>query len=181
LNDGGDFDANYVLRDQPVRLNDVPGAIAIQNYLDLLEWLHMPGDPIGFAPHLSLTPLPQVPAKRVLFQVARGDRTVPNPASSNLIRHAGGEQSTVLYRHDIARSIWGGLPENPHAFLVDIRGFIPGLAIAGGAQQQMAGYLFADGQAIPDANTGSVLALFGGRRIFEQPPAALPEDPGFVP
>jgi uncharacterized protein (TIGR03437 family) len=174
-----DFDAAQVFRNQPVGLNTVPGAIEIQNYLDLLEWLQMPGDPVACAPHLKLSPLPNVPVKRTLFQIAKGDRTVPNPASSNLIRGAGALDSTVLYRHDTARSLFGSLPQNPHAFLVDIRS-LPGLAIAAAAQQQIAGYLNADGNAIPDANSTSIEVLFLGRRIFERP-TALPEDPGFVP
>jgi hypothetical protein len=71
------------------------------------------------------------------------------------------------------------LPENPHAFLVDIRS-VPGLTIAGAVQQQIAGFLNADGTAIPEANTTAVEVVFLGRRIFERP-AALPEDLGFTP
>ncbi|MEJ7608583.1 MAG: hypothetical protein WKF37_20510 [Bryobacteraceae bacterium] len=103
LNAGNDFNANTVLRNQPIRINSVPGAIEVQNYLELIEWLQATGDPISFAPHLKLSPLMGVPEKRSLFQIARGDKTVPNPTNSNLIRKAGG-QGAVLYRHDIARA-----------------------------------------------------------------------------
>ncbi|HET8547980.1 MAG TPA: hypothetical protein VFL57_08250 [Bryobacteraceae bacterium] len=127
------------------------------------------GDPVAFARALA--------GRKLLFQIARGDQTVPNPASSNLIRAAGAIGSAVLYRHDIARSVSTGLAENPHAFLVDIRS-IPAIAVALAAQGQIAGFFAADGSAIPDANSTTLELLFLGRRIFERP-ATLPEDPGF--
>lgn len=179
LNAGNDFNANVVLRGQPARVNTVPGAIPVQNYLALVEWLQAVGDPIPFAPHLKLSPLAGVPAKRLLFQIARGDRTVPNPTNANLIRQAGGQDSTVLYRHDVARANSIGLPDNPHAFLVDFRS-VPGLAIAQAAQNQIAGFATADGSSIPDANSTAIQVLFFGNRIFERP-AAPPEDLGYVP
>jgi hypothetical protein len=177
LNAGSDFNANIVLRDQPVKVNTVPGAMVIQDYLERLEWLHAVGDPIPFAPHLKQSPLPSVPSKRVLFQIAHGDHTVPNPTNSNLIRAAGGQDSTVMYRHDVAKSVSIGLADNPHAFLVDFRS-PAGLAIALAAQGQMAGYLNTDGNQFPDANSTALEVLFLGRKVFERP-TALPEDFGY--
>jgi uncharacterized protein (TIGR03437 family) len=177
LNAGNDFNANPVLRNQPVRVNDVPGAIEVQNYLELLEWLQATGDPISYAPHLRLSPLLGVPEKRSLFQIARGDRTIPNPANANLIRKAGGEGMTVMYRHDVARANSAGLSENPHAFLVDFRS-IHGTAVARAAQDQIVGFFAADGNTIPDANSTALSLLFLGNNVFERP-AAPPEDLGF--
>jgi hypothetical protein len=177
LNAGSDFNANIVLRDQPVKVNTVPGAIDIQDYLERLEWLQAIGDPIPYAPHLKQSPLPSVPSKRVLFQIARGDHTVPNPTNSNLIRAAGGQDSTVMYRHDMAKSVSVGLADNPHAFLVDIRS-PAGLAVALAAQGQMAGYLNTDGNQIPDANSTALEVLFLGKKVFERP-TTLPEDFGY--
>jgi len=48
--------------------------------------------------------LPGVPIKRVLFQFARGDQTVPNPANSAWIRAAYMREWVLLYRHDLARA-----------------------------------------------------------------------------
>ncbi len=177
LNAGSDFNADIVFRDQPVKVNNVPGAIAIETYFEQLEWLQAVGGPIPYAPHLKLSPLPAVPPKRTLFQIARGDRTVPNPASSNLIRQAGGQDATVLYRHDIAKSVSVGLADNPHTFLVNISS-PAGLAVALATQGQMAGYLNTDGNEIPDANGTALKILFLGKDVFERP-AALPEDPGY--
>jgi hypothetical protein len=64
---------NYVLRNQPVKVNDVPGAIDVQNVIEMMEWIQMPGDPIGYAPHLRASTLRGVPMRRVLFQ--RNGRT----------------------------------------------------------------------------------------------------------
>jgi uncharacterized protein (TIGR03437 family) len=175
LNANGDFDENYVLRNQPVKINAVAGAIEIQNVFDLAEWLQMRGDPLAYAPHLRLSPLPGVPEKRVLWQFARGDRTVPNPQNSGLIRAAGMRESSQLYRHDLARAIISQLPENPHSFLAEIESTL-GFAVAVATQQQMAGFFATDGAEIPDTN--SLVRVIFGRKIFETP-TVLPEDLGF--
>jgi uncharacterized protein (TIGR03437 family) len=175
LNAGGDFNENYVLRGEPARTNDVAGAIDIQNLFETSEWLQMSGDPIAYAAHLKLAPLAGAGLKRVLWQFARGDRTVPNPQNSALIRAAGMREDSRLYRHDLARAVAPELSENPHAFLVDIQS-APGFAIAAAAQQQMAGFFAADGLQIPDVN--KLVPLLFGRNVFETP-TSLPEDFGF--
>lgn len=186
LNMGGDFNENYVLRDQPARINDVAGAIDIQNVLELYDWLGMPGDPVAYAPHLNASPLPGLPAKRVLWQIARGDRTVPNPSSTILIRAANMRDSTWLYRHDVARAALPELPVNPHPYLVlfvELDGNtiqLPsraGLLLSDLAQQQIARFLALDGGQIPDPNGILLRALFG-QNLFEVP-AVLPVDLGF--
>ena len=82
LNAGSDFNDNYVFPFQPVKVNDVPGAIEIQNAFELYEWLESPGDPVYYAPHLVASSLPGVPAKHILFQFARADTTMPNVATT---------------------------------------------------------------------------------------------------
>ena len=109
---------NYVLRFKPVKVNDVPGAIDLQNLLELYDWGGMSGDPLAYAPHLRASTLPGVPIKPALFQIAWGDRTIPNPTSGRLIRAANMREFTWVYRHDLARAVLPSLPVNPHAFLV---------------------------------------------------------------
>ncbi len=145
LNNGNDFNDNYVLRDQPPLVNNVAGAIDIQNLFGNLEWLQSAGDPLSFATHLKLSPLPNVPAKQALFFIPRGDKTVPNPQESNLIRAAGMLNSSLLYRSWIRRlrrrSSWARtLSDDPHAFLVDITS-LGGILIGNAAQQVVVGYL----------------------------------------
>jgi hypothetical protein len=169
LNNGGDYIDDYVLRDQPAKVVTTPGAIAIQNYFEFGEWLQTSGDPLAYAPHLRPKP--------VLWQFARGDESVPNPTNSHLIREAGMQATSVLYRADLARQTAPDLPENPHSFLADLTSPTT-LAIAGAAQGQIAGFLKSDGATIPDANTTAIQALFPGLMIFEKAPP-LPEDLGF--
>src|SRR5574340_478007 len=184
---GAPLDDAYVLRYQPAKVVNVPGAIALQNLLELFEWMIIPGDPTAYAPHLRSSTLPSVPIKPVLWQIAKGDRTVPNPASSNLIRAANMRETTWLYRHDVGRAIAPSLPENPHTFLVLFAnldeggvsvGSLQGLAISLSAQQQMAGFFRSGGAAIPNPNSAALRLLFLGRELFEVPDF-LPEDLNF--
>ncbi len=186
LNQGKSYDEDYVLPDQPVKVSTVPGALDIQNVFETLEWLGMQGDPIAFAPHLKISPLPGAPGARpVLMQFARGDETVPNPANTALVRAAGLEASTWEYRHDLARAKAPDLPLNPHPYLVlfvSLSGDtvrlpgLAGLAISLDAQQQIAGFLASGGASIPDPNLLSRLLL--GIPVFEVP-ATLPVDLGY--
>ncbi len=185
LNQGAVYDEDYVLPGQPVKVTTVPGAIDIQNFFETIEWLGIAGDPIAFAPHLKISPLAGLSARPVLIQFARGDETVPNPANSALVTAAGLESSTWLYRHDLARALVPDLPANPHPYLVlfiSLNGStialpgLSGLAVSLDAQQQIAGFLAADGAAIPDPN--GLSAILFGTRVFEIP-AALPLDLGF--
>jgi uncharacterized protein (TIGR03437 family) len=155
LNAGSDYNENYVLRDQPAKVNNVAGAIDIQNLFGELAWLQASGDPLSYAPHLSLTPLPNVPAKSALFTYDLGDQSVPNPQESALIRAAGMFSNSTLYRPDLAAPVAGliccQLPADSHGFLVDLTNPAT-IAIADAAQQEMVGFLASDGTMIPDAN-----------------------------
>jgi hypothetical protein len=155
LNAGSDFNDNFVLRDQPAKVNSVDGALQVQDFFNTLDWLSAPGDPLSYTPHLNTTPLPNVPAKKVLFQFPFGDKTVPNPQESEFIRGAGLLSSTTEFRNDtatsLARTLGQTLPSDPHAFLVNLTTPVTG-AIAFAAQQQFAQFLASDGKTIPDAN-----------------------------
>lgn len=140
---------------------------------------------MSYAPHLKSSTLPNVPIKPVLWQVAQGDRTLPNPASTNLIRAANMRESTSFYRHDLARLAAPLLPQNPHTYLLYFAGTELGLgglasppimAIARAAQAQMAGFFASDGDTIPDPNE-PLRPLFG-RNLFEMP-LFLTEDLNF--
>ncbi|MDQ6663636.1 MAG: hypothetical protein M3Z23_04525, partial [Acidobacteriota bacterium] len=172
---GKDFNDNSPFRYRAALVNAVPGAIDVQNFFDFAEWYAQPGDPIAFAPHLRSSTLPGVPIKSVLWQEAKGDKTVPNPASSNLIRSANMQDSSVYFLNDVARMAAPDLSTNPHTFLTNL-GSIPGGAIALAAQAQIAGFLKSDGAAIPDVND-RVRPVFG-QNLFVTP-TFLPEDLNF--
>lgn len=85
---GDQFEEDYVLRDQPVKVTRVAGALELQNLYEAVGWIYAPGDQLSYASHLRASTLPGVPIKRVLFQMAKGDQTVPNPTASALVRAA---------------------------------------------------------------------------------------------
>ena len=93
--------------------NPTPSAIAIQRVGASDNWIERSGSPEAFAPML----LPG--GKRVLYQFAFGDQTVPNPTSATVMRAGGLQEVTTLYRHDLDA---GAPPDcNPHGFLLDPR------------------------------------------------------------
>lgn len=164
-------------RYEPVRVIDNPLLAAWQDFLAAMEWAESPGAPASFGPHLKSATLPGVPIKRTLFQIARGDRTVPNPSNSLLIRSANMLESTSIYRHDLAAAQVRGLPANPHAFLAAVEP-LAFSAVGFAAQQQAVTYMEGTGETIPNVN-GSLARYFPGP-VFEVP-AAYYEDLGYRP
>jgi hypothetical protein len=169
LNFGRDFFDNWPLRHRPVVVNEVPGAIAIQNFQDTAQWIEAPGMPGNYATHLTSATLPGVPLKRVLFQYAIGDATVPNPANVALVWHANARGMTSVYRHDVARRAAPTLGANPHAYMAGIDPANPaGTAVALAAQRQAVEFFRSGAFAVPDVNN-AVAQFFGNRPIFETP------------
>ena len=116
--------------DPPV-LEPADGAMAIQDYLARVTWLTRSGNPETYAPLLRATPPAGAAAKEVLFQVAFGDQTVPNPTSSTLLAAGGLFDRASLYRNDKTPQPQPQPPPNPHGFLLNpffAAGFLPGQA-----------------------------------------------------
>lgn len=182
------FNDNYVLRDQPVVVNTVPGAMPIQDAFEVAEWLGMLGDPLAFAPHLKTSPLSGMPAKDTLFQFGFGDLEMPNPTESAVVRAANGQDRTWFFRFDRAVATHPELlgvtfPDNPlpvlpHRFLSNPTIFsVPAeQSVALAAQMQIA--KFFQGEANPDPNP-FLTGPYAGVTLFEIP-AALPETLNFL-
>lgn len=135
------------------------GAVPIQDVGATSNWVNRPGSPEAFAPLLRLRPAPGVPAKRVAYQIAFGDQTVPNPTSATLLRAGGLFDVTTFYRND--RTPTAG--SNPHGFLLD-----PSITGRNLGQRQLVEFLASEGTSIIDPD--------GGGNVFETPvadPAAL--------
>lgn len=139
------FNENLPLRNEAPRINDVAGAMAIQAAFENIEWAAMPGDAMAYAPHLRKAPLAGVPVRPILLQFAKGDRNVPNPVTSMLLRASGLADVTTHYRHDCARGLNGALPVNGHGFMPSVTAFGE---IALGAQRQIATFFASDGTTI---------------------------------
>ena len=142
------FNENQPLRDQPPVVNTVPGAIAIQQFLERSAWLGRIADPAAFAPLLQRSPPRGTAARPVLIQLARGDQNTQNPGTSAIIRAGALESSTALYRHDLFYPTVAptGTQKNPHGFPIVLRASLaPWLPIVAGAQEQIARFLASDG------------------------------------
>ena len=191
---GPRFDENMPLRDgvplvvrladgterviQSPVINTVPGAMPIQEVIEHTEWVSQSGDPVAYAPHIRKAPLAGVPAKSVIYQFAKGDQIVPNPAATALLRAGDLADRATFYRHDLAFAENPQLPTNPHGFLatLDIPGF---RAITRGAQEQIATFFATDGAGGHPPRAGALLrdadqpAAAGGPQLHPAPwPAA---------
>jgi hypothetical protein len=167
------FNENIPLRDQPAVINNVPGAMALQQFIDRSSWATRTGDPTSYAMHLRKDPLPGVRAKSILFQFARGDQTVPNPTSSAIIRAGELTDRSTMFRNDLAFALDPATARNPHTFLTNIAGGGLGPTAALLAQTQIATFFASDGRTIIDPD--------GAGALFETPITAPPEDLGFLP
>jgi hypothetical protein len=165
-----DFTPTTRVIQSPV-VNTVAGAMEIQAWFDTLEWVSQAGSPAAYAPHLRKAPLSGLLAKSVLFFVAKGDQTSPNPTTTAILRAGDLADRTVYYLHDVARVERPGLPANPHGFAVAVANvtFQP---IALGAQDMMGRFFSSDGGPVTGPEPG---------RFFEFPIVLpLPEDLNFI-
>ena len=168
------FNDNSPLRNLPPVINNVPGAIAIQTVEDTSRWVNQQGDPVAWAPFIRKAPLPGDLAKPVIVQFARGDKTVPNPTATALIRSGDLQDRTSFFRNDLAFALGVGFGKNPHTFLTNIGGTVPVATVAVGGQTQIAVFFVTGGALTIDPD--------GPGPLFEVPIAgALPEDLGFIP
>jgi hypothetical protein len=138
LNAGSSFDAGRALRDQPPVIVNSPGALAIQDWAERVEWMSVPGDPLPFTRRLTW--------KNLLFHIEFADRTVANPSASNLVRTAGAQASTWLYRHDLALAVAPNLPKDPHMIYYTPPATPEGRLIWEAGQKQIAEFLASDGK-----------------------------------
>jgi hypothetical protein len=155
------FNENMPLRNQPLVVDTVPGALAIQDYIDNSEWAQQAGNPEGWAPLISAP---------VILQFARGDQTVPNPTSTRIIRAGNLASRTTLFRNDLAHATFG-TSKNPHTFLTNVSG--AGALFAIQAQAQIATFFASDGSVTIDPD--------GAAPYFETPTSTLPEDLAYIP
>src|SRR5262249_13120506 len=132
------------------------------------------GDPLAYAPHLSKSPLPGVPAKSVIYQFGKGDRNVVNPSTTALLRAGELADTAVFYRTDLAVAENATVPRNPHTVMMQIDSTNPLVhAIARGAQEQIAIFFASDGTVIIHPEPA---------RLFEVPIVLpLPEGLNFIP
>ena len=156
------FNENIPLRGEPIRIDTVPGASAIQTLIDRSEWAQQAGNPAAYAPFVT---------RPIIIQFARGDKTVPNPTTSAILRAGDLAGRATLFRNDLAKAANPAVSSNPHTFLTNLTG--AGAPYAAAAQQQIATFLASDGATTIDPD--------GAGPFFETPTSMVPEDLAYIP
>jgi hypothetical protein len=166
------FSENMPLRNQPVLVNNVAGAVAIQDYLERWEWASNSGDPLAYTRHIRAQPLAGVQAKPVIIQFAKGDKTVPNPTTSAMVRAGDLLDRTTYFRNDLAFAANSAVLKDPHTFAGRLE--LPAMQqFALQAQTQIAVFFQSDGGTIIDPDGAGV--------YFETPIlGSLPEGINFI-
>jgi hypothetical protein len=173
---GSEFNENKPLRNQDPVINDVPGAMAIQQFLEHWEWVSGSANAVAYAVHLQKQPLVGMPAKPVILQFAKGDKTHPNPTTTAMLRAGNLGQQATYYRNDLAFTMEPAVvPKDPHLFLQfnnSSSSLLVGIALD--AQEQMAEFFASDGTLVIDPD--------GSMPLFEVPIVPpLPEELNFIP
>jgi Big-like domain-containing protein len=156
------FIENIPLRNLPLVVDTVPGASAIQALIENTEWAQQAANPAAYATFIT---------RPVIIQFARGDKTVPNPTATAILRAGQLASRATLFRNDLAFAANSAVSKNPHTFLTNITG--PGAPYAFAAQQQIATFFASDGAITIDPD--------GAGPFFETPTSMLPEDLAFIP
>jgi dienelactone hydrolase len=153
------FRENLPLRNQPPLVNEVAGAIAIQEVVERLEWAMLSADPVAFVPHVRRSPLAGLSAKPVLFTFAQGDPVVPNSATAALLRAGELHDRTAFFRGlDAYAPAFPGAADL-HEFLFRFTAVGTPFALAG--QTAIATFLASGGQVTVDPD--------GPGPLFETP------------
>ena len=183
---GINFDENLPLRDQPPVINVVAGAVEIQEVIDNYEWVGQSGGAVPFSVHLRRDPLRGVDPKSVIIQFARGDRSVPNPATTAVLRAGDLADRATYYRFDLflaenpttppsLNDPHGLIHLGPSPFLAlppEVRAAANAVGVA--ARDQIAVFFATDGVEVIDPD--------GPGALFETPVVPpLPEDVVFFP
>ncbi len=146
------FTESMPLRLDPRIANPYPGSRPIQELFGRGNWVARPGSPETYASRLGKGGI--FADKKVIFQVAYTDGTVPNPTSGTLLRAGDLYDKAWVYRNDRTPTV----QTNPHGFLLD-----PTLAGRNMGQQQIQDWITSKGATETDPD--------GPGPIWEKDPA----------
>jgi hypothetical protein len=111
------FTESIPLRQDPPVTAPVAGAMRLQETFASTNWYDRSGSPEAFAPLLRMRKPAGQPDKKLLFQTAYGDATVPNPTAGTMYRAGDLFDLVTYFRHD--KSAPGLQQSNPHGWLAD--------------------------------------------------------------
>jgi len=166
------YNENIPLRDLAPVTNTIPGAMAIQEYFDRIEWVQASSDAATMAPHLEFEPLTGVPAKSVMVLYAKGDMAAPNPRTTALVRAGKLREKTIFFRNDIAFAEDPTVSKDPHTFLQPLTTAGVAGQVARGGQTAIADFFVSGGTTINHPEPA---------RFFEFPIVVMPEDYSYIP
>ena len=166
------YNDNIPLRDQPALTNTIPGAMAIQEHFERIEWSQASSDAVAYAPHLEFDPLPGVPTKSVVILFGKGDLTAPNPRSSAMVRAGVLREKTIFCRNDLAFAEDPTVNKDPHTFLQPIAGTSISAQVGRGGQMAYGQFLASGGTTINHPEPA---------RFWEFPIPVLPEVFSYIP
>jgi hypothetical protein len=167
------FNENIPLRNLPIVINQVAGAMDIQRYFDEIAWISASGDGASYAPNIRKEPLSGMSPKAILINFGKGDSSAPNPRTTQLLRAGGYADVATFYRNDLAYAEDHAIYKNPHTYVQ--KWMLGGLSgpIGRGGLEQMAIFLASRGQTIIHPEPA---------RFFEVPVLQpLPEDFSYIP
>jgi hypothetical protein len=167
------FNENIPLRNLPIVINQVAGAMDIQKYFDEIAWIAASGDGVSYAPHIRKEPLTGMSPKSILINFGKGDESAPNPRTTQLLRAGGYADVATFYRNDLAYAEDNTVYKNPHTYVQ--KWMLPGLSgpIGRGGMEQFAIFLASHGKTIVHPEPA---------RFFEVPISPpLPEDFSYIP
>jgi Bacterial virulence factor lipase N-terminal len=167
------FNENKPLRNQPIVVNTVPGAIEIQEALEMAEWGRQTGATAHtWMPYLRTRPLAGMSPKAVAVYVLKGDQSTVNPSATECLTDSGLLPDALYYRHDLAFAQDPTILKNPHMIL--FQSTSPNTlvrTIARGMQAQMAEF---------HASGGTVVNTPYPVELWEVPMVERPDSLNFI-
>jgi Bacterial virulence factor lipase N-terminal len=174
---------SVVLQDRSSRVikspveNTIPDAVQIQQVLENIEWVYQPANSVAYASFIRRRPLNGVPAKAVIIQFAHGDRSVPNPSTTTLLRAGDLADRATFYRADLRFAENPNANLYPHGFMSfgiqDTNLAVKDIALR--AQQQIALFFAMDGpNHIRDPFDGTQITDPDGTEPVFEVPVVLP-------
>ena len=169
------YNENPPVPGAPPLVNEIAGALPMQQVEERADWLWNSNAPGAFAPYLRLAPLPGVRARPFIIFESRGDQNAVNPHTAELIRAGLFADRVTMYRHDRFPSKL--LFKNPHPFIIrtdQVSPIMQNVALA--AQEHLARFFKSDGADVLDPCTlVSCPATDGTGPLFEVPASFIPD------
>jgi hypothetical protein len=168
------YNENKPLRNRPVVINTVAGAIDIQEAFEIHEWGQQTGQTSHtWMLHLRKTPLPGMEPKAVGIYVFKTDQQAVNPSATEALTDAGLLPNVLYYRHDWAFAQDPTIPKNPHMVVVSPTAPNPLFrAVSRGAQAQIADF---------HASGGTIVNVPEPAAWWEVPMFERPDSLNFIP